>query len=102
MVSENLKKAQSKASSPEARAKAVATTKRRRAEKEAAAKAALDAGFKDRNGLLKHAKKVTKSIPLDMIPDMPTRKKYTKKTKPATAATRQEVVLALLRYLDGE
>jgi hypothetical protein len=100
-ISEHLKKAQSRASSPEARAKAVATMKRRRAEKDALLAQA---------GLLKHAKitkvvtprkkKAAQSIPLDMIPDMPTRKKYAKKSVPKDT-TRQEVVLALLRYLNG-
>jgi hypothetical protein len=95
-----IKKAQRKASSPEARAKAVATMKRRREE-----------------ALLAHAKMVTSgegggnsgnvSIPLDAIPDAKPRKKWTKKAKgvppaKASAATRQEVVLALLRYLNGE
>jgi hypothetical protein len=96
-----IKKAQRKASSPEARAKAVATMKRRREE-----------------ALLAHAKMVTSgegggnsgdvSIPLDMIPDREPkpRKKWTKKTAkgvpPAKGVTRQEVVLALLRYLNGE
>ena len=94
-----IKKAQRKASSPEARAKAVATMKRRREE-----------------ALLAHAKMVTgdnkdigyTTIPLDMIPDREPkpRKKWTKKTAkgvpPAKGVTRQEVVLALLRYLNGE
>jgi len=98
---DGLKKAQRKASSPEARAKAVATMKRRREE-----------------ALLAHAKMVTSgegggnsgdvSIPLEMIPDREPkpRKKWTKKAAKSTPAksapTRQEVVLALLRYLNGE
>jgi hypothetical protein len=106
-TSEHLKKAQSKASSPEARAKAVATMKRRRAEKEALlAQAANRVRNHPANkaALLKHAKitkgKKVQSISLDMIPDMPTRKKYAKKSVPKDT-TRQEVVLALLRYLNG-
>jgi hypothetical protein len=96
----DIRAAQRKASMPEARAKAVATRKRRMAEKEA--------------GLLAHAK-ITKakpgktmSVPLDMIPDKP----YRKKTKPwelkklrqqeSATASRAEVVLALLKYLNGE
>lgn len=115
----NWKAAQAKAAGPEARAKAAATMKRKREEREAAAEA-----MKKRvqnhpanvAALLKHAKitkkkgrpKKVQSIPLDMIPDAP----YRKKTKPwslkklrqqeSEAATRQEVVLALLKYLNGE
>jgi len=108
-MNDALKKAQKKASSPEARAKAVATMKRRRAEKLKLAQTMA----KDPFGaavLLKHAKKVTKgkkrkvqSIPLDMIPDDTPRKKYPKKPSvKAKSATRQEVVLALLKYLNDE
>ena len=108
---ESLKKAQKAAWSPEARAKAAATRKRN-----AAAKA------KGLDGLLKHAKLTKKarpvqSIPLDMIPDPPKRTpkkaslkdvKWQKPTKPWTNVkqrqqpTRQEVVLALLKYLNDE
>jgi hypothetical protein len=95
MANKNWQKAQRAASSPEARAKAVATRKRRQDE-----------------ALLKHAKMVTDgpdgepqsvSIPLDMIPDTPPRKKQAKKVqaKPDRSA-REAVVLALLRYLNGE
>jgi len=99
--SSNIKKAQAAARSPEARAKAAATMKRRRAEKEAA--------------LLAHAKMVTKekeavtkdweAIPLDMIPDRPKRKyvkRATSTSTPAKSASRREVVLALLKYLNDE
>lgn len=93
----NWQKAQKAASSPEARAKAVATRKRRQEE-----------------ALLAHAKMVTmekqpflaaaehKGIPLEMIPDRP-RKQQPKKGGPAkSSVSRQEVVLALLKYLNGE
>jgi hypothetical protein len=82
----NVKKAQAKASSPAARKKAAATFKRNRAAK-------LDAEMRARNGL-------PASVPLDMIPDPPARKKWTRKVKPHDT-TRQEVVLALLKYLNG-
>jgi len=124
MASEAMKAAQRKAASPEARAKAVATMKRRRAEKEALAfanaeKAAKVEDAKNRprkSALLKHAK-ITKdqrrlnrlankkrkvqSIPLDMIPDMPKKRTKAKPGK-SMGATRQEVVLALLKYLNDE
>ena len=98
MANPNIKEAQRRASSPEARAKAVATMKRRREEREA--------------GLLAHAKitkakkpRKVKGIPLDMIPDAPRKKKLTLKDvkwqKKAKEPTRQEVVLALLKYLNG-
>jgi CRISPR/Cas system CMR-associated protein Cmr3 (group 5 of RAMP superfamily) len=97
--------------------------KRKREEREAAAftnaeKAAKLEDKKNRirnhpankAALLKHAKitkkkgrpKKVQSIPLDMIPDMP-RKKY-KKAKPGTSmgASKRDVVLALLKYLNEE
>jgi ABC-type nitrate/sulfonate/bicarbonate transport system substrate-binding protein len=118
-MNDALKKAQKKASSPEARAKAVATMKRKREEREAAAftnaeKAAKLEDKKNRirnhpankAALLKHAKitkkkgrpKKVQSIPLDMP-----RKKY-KKAKPGTSmgASKRDVVLALLKYLNEE
>lgn len=121
MVNPNILKAQKKAAAPEARAKAAATMKRNNAAKKEAlafANAEKAAKLEDkknrgRSGLLKHAKMVTKgekkpkkakvqSIPLDMIPDAPPKKgKYKKKVKPE-GTTRQEVVLALLKYLNGE
>lgn len=89
----NIQKAQKAAHSPEVRAKAAATMRRRNAEKQAA--------------LLAHATITPgESIPLDAIPD---KRKYVKKTKPwdnvkqrQQGPTRQEVVLALLKYLNGE
>jgi hypothetical protein len=102
---ESLKKAQQKAWSPEARAKAAATRKRNLALKQKG----IDKEMQDRNGLLKHAKltkKTTvkpKGIPLDMIPDPPTKSKVKAKPGKAMGATaRQEVVLALLKYLNGD
>lgn len=80
----NLSKARKAASSPEARAKAKVT---RAATMAAKADRALQ-------------EKAIQSLPLSMIPDKPERKPYTKKT--TKDDTRQQVVLALLKYLNGE
>lgn len=73
------------ASSPEARAKAVETMKKRRAEKLAAEKF----GPKD------------EEISLDAIPDPPVRKKYTRRLKPfiqsPLSQEQMDTVKALLR-----
>jgi hypothetical protein len=82
---ENWKKAQKKAAMPAARRKAAATMRRNNKAKKA---------------LLAHAKLMPEGMPLDMIPDKPTRKYGKRKAKGGT--TRQEVVLALLQYLNGE
>lgn len=74
------------AHTPEARAKATATRKRTMAAKKQAAEA-LGLGT---------------SIPLDAIPDRAPKRKSSYKSKKAHAVTRQEVVLALLQYLNGE
>jgi hypothetical protein len=42
------------------------------------------------------------AMALSMIPDKPERKTYTRKTKGTSGDTRQQVVLALLKYLNGE
>lgn len=102
-MASNIKEAQRKASSPEARAKAVATRKRRMAEKMALSNDPLLVHAKITKGwkTVRKPKAKVQSIPLDMIPDAPRKQKKAKPGK-ATSATRQEVVLALLRYLNGE
>jgi hypothetical protein len=74
----NAAKARLAANTPAARAKAAATRK---------AKA-------------KH-KDVARGIPLDMIPDPPKKGKKLGRPPKKSADTRQEVVLALLKYLNG-
>jgi hypothetical protein len=71
------------AHTPEARAKAAETRKRTMAAKKQAAEA-------------------LGSIPLDAIPDRAPKRKSSYKSKKAHAVTRQEVVLAILQYLNGE
>ena len=89
----NVRKAQAAANTPEVRAKAAATMRKNNAAKRA---------------LLAHTKITpdTGGVPLDMIPDKPHKKRRNKANpevaKSSKVVTRQEVVLALLRYLNGE
>jgi hypothetical protein len=80
----NIKKAQSKASSPEARAKAVATFKRRRAEK--------------------LARESEIQIPLDAIPDREPKRRYKSRTinNVDPRVELAQAVIALVNKILGE
>jgi hypothetical protein len=71
-MTNNLKKAQRKASSPEARAKAVATLKRRREEKRALMENAV---------AFAEGRAQPETMSLDAIPDREPKRKYNKRPK---------------------